>query len=176
MDTQQQIAGLKEALAALDAAIAQTQATLALATTQQDIASLQSSLVELRSERARTQSLLDSLESSAVVVAALAASPLTVGPATAMIAAPRARGGMSAGEMRTLRKDLKTAHAAAPLVKATLGFAGDVTRIARDLRMGTSRTILHVGDDPTVPTGRPRPRAARTVVAARLGDTLKRRG
>lgn len=180
MDTAQQIAALKEALAALDAAIVQTQATLALATTQQDIASLQSSLIELRSERNRTQSLLDSLESAAVVVAPLAAGPMAgvAGAAMARVAAVRGAAAKAGGQMRTLRKDLKSSTAATTVVKATVGFADDVTRRARALRISAVKTLMVVGNDPTVPTGRPRPRATAKRIGAlgRAAKAAKRRG
>jgi hypothetical protein len=152
------IAALKEGLALIDAAIAQTESTLRLATTQADIAGLQSRLIELRSERQRGQALLDALESASEVV-----QPLGAGAGLEMVAAPAAGAPvpkpMSAAKVKALRKDVATAHAAAPVVKATLAFADDVVKLARALR-GRPRTMT-VGDNPTVPTGRPRPRKKR---------------
>lgn len=70
MSRQEQIAAIKTALAALDTAIAQTEAALRTASDPDDIRSLNARLVDLRSERSRLQAQLDELEAAGTEVPA----------------------------------------------------------------------------------------------------------
>lgn len=66
MSNDQQITAIKNALAAIDTSIAQTEAALRTASNPDDIRSLTSTLVDLRSERSRLQAQLDNLESAQI--------------------------------------------------------------------------------------------------------------
>ena len=121
MGKQQQIDAIKIGLAALDTAIAQTEAALRTSTIPDDTRSLTSTLVDLRSERSRLQAQLDNLEAANVEVQA---------PARAAAIAP-------------LQKSLDAALVNRSVVKATLAFAKSVHGQAKQLRS--------IGDNPTQP-------------------------
>jgi predicted nucleic acid-binding Zn-ribbon protein len=70
MSRQEQIVAIKAALAALNSAIAQTEAALRTAANPDDVRSLNARLVDLRSERSRLQDQLDNLEAAGVKVQA----------------------------------------------------------------------------------------------------------
>jgi predicted nucleic acid-binding Zn-ribbon protein len=110
MSIQEQIAAIKAALAALDSAIAQTEAALQTASNPDDVRSLNATLVDLRSERSRLQDQLDNLEAANVAVEA---------PASAI--AP-------------IKKALDQSLHDRGVVKATLAFGKAVHGHARKLR------------------------------------------
>ena len=126
MNKDQQIAAIKAGLAALDSAIAQTEAALRTASTPDDIRSLTSTLVDLRSERSRLQAQLDNLEASSVEV-----QPLGIGASAPKIATKSAA---SKQEVKALHKQLTGAVTDRSVVDATLKFATGVKHAARRLR------------------------------------------
>lgn len=112
MDIRQQIEAIKTGLAALDSAIAQTEAALRTASNPDDLRSLTSALVDLRSERTRLQAQLDNLEAASVEVQTSALAT-TVTP---------------------LHKSLEAALLDRSVVSATLAFAQSVHDQAKRLR------------------------------------------
>lgn len=129
MPNEQQIAAIRAALAAIDTAIAQTEAALTRASTQDDILSLTSALVDLRAERARLQFQLANLEAAVVEVQPLGAAA-------------------SPAEMTKLEKKLTAAVTDRTVVVAALKFATDVTKDAKTVRM--------IGENPDRPKLPPR--------------------
>jgi len=123
-----QIAAIKAALAAIDAAIAQTEAALRTAATPGDVLSLTSALVDLRAERARLQFQLDNLEAAAVEVAPLGAAETRARVAAAARSTP-------AREVKALENKLTAAITDRAVVAATIKFATDVKRLAKQVRM-----------------------------------------
>jgi hypothetical protein len=125
MDNDQQIAAIKSGLAAVDAAIAQTESALRAASNFDDIRSLTSALVDLRSERARLQAQLDNLEAAQVEVLAPDAAP----PAkmTRVMAAKQKK-------MMALHQELADTLADRTVVDATLKLAAGVHDRAKTLR------------------------------------------
>src|SRR5438270_4005483 len=115
----EQIEAIKAGLAALDTAISQTQAALATATNIEDTRALTVRLVDLRSERSRLQTMLNNLEAAGVEVAGM--------PAAATAAVPKER-------FRSVHQRLATVHEDRTLVKASMGFSGDVLKDATAMR------------------------------------------
>jgi hypothetical protein len=145
MASAQQIDVLKKTLAAIDTAIAQTKATCGLAIKEKDLSSLETALVELKLERSLMRGQLKALERAAV-------------PAGNLPTPARAR---------TIRKRLDAVSVAAPVVKVTIGFADDVTRLSRELRLSGGMdlgrrpkepTAKIVGDSPHVPGRKRKPK------------------
>jgi hypothetical protein len=118
MTKQEQVDAIKAGLAALDSAIAQTDAALRTASNPDDVRSLTSTLVDLRSERSRLQTQLDNLEAALVEVAP---------PARANAIAP-------------LQERLTASLTDRTVVAATLTLAKSVHEQARELRS--------IGDEP----------------------------
>lgn len=116
MPNDQQIAAIRAALAAIDTAIAQTEAALRRASTPDDILGLTSALVDLRAERARLQFQLANLEAASVEVQPLGATT-------------------KAAEITKLEKKLTAAVTDRAVVVAALKFATDVTKDAKTVRM-----------------------------------------
>jgi hypothetical protein len=128
----QQIAAVRAALAALEATIAQTEAALNTATVPQDIVALRSVLVDLKAERVRLQFQLANLEAAAVEVQPLGAPA----PESAPVAGAGARR-MSAArrtQVKTLEKAMKSVLADRTVAKATIALANKVMANARKLR------------------------------------------
>ena len=113
-----QIDAIKAGLAALDTAISQTQAALAAATRIDDIRALTSRLVDLRSERSRLQTMLNNLEAAGVEVAGMQEGVTAV----------------SAEQLRGAHQKLVAVHEDRTMVKAALGFSGNVLKHATDMR------------------------------------------
>jgi hypothetical protein len=165
MPIEQQIAAIKAALAALDAAIVQTETAL-LTAPASDKPSLRATLVGLRAKRTALQFQLDNLEAAAVVVAPLAA---TTGPAPAGTLAPgRTRTGIRTRTALIVATSAESRAAEKRLTKrlnlATLRFAADVEAFAKALgAIGgapTRRPVLRariIGNDPTRPTPKKKP-------------------
>jgi len=114
-----QIDAIKAGLAALDTAISQTQAALAAATRIDDIRALTSRLVDLRSERSRLQTMLNNLEAAGVEVAGMREGLTTA---------------VSAEQLRGAHQKLVAVHEDRTMVKAALGFSGNVLKHATDMR------------------------------------------
>ncbi len=142
MSNDQQIAAIKNALAAIDTSIAQTEAALRSASNPDDIRSLSSTLVDLRSERSRLQAQLDNLESAQVITPAISAEALAVSSGT-----PRSVSAAKS-DLKLLHKQLGNAITDRSVVNATLKVARGVVKNAKRLRM--------LGDGPTVPSLRPK--------------------
>jgi hypothetical protein len=114
----EQIEAIKAGLAALDTAISQTQAALATATNIEDTRALTSRLVDLRSERSRLQVMLNNLEAADVEVAGMQAADRPVAP----------KG------LKSAHQKLATVHEDRTLIKAAMGFSGDVLKNSADMR------------------------------------------
>ena len=125
MDNDPQIAAIKSGLAAVDAAIAQTESSLRGASNLDDIRSLTSALVDLRSERSRLQAQLDNLEAAQVEVQAPDDTPAA--KITKAMAAKQKK-------MMALHQELVETLADRSVVDATLKLAAGVHDRAKSLR------------------------------------------
>jgi hypothetical protein len=125
MTVDEQIAAIRAALAAIETAIAQTEAALRMAATPDDVMGLTAALVDLRAERARLQFQLANLDAAAVTVAPLGAAP--------------------SAKVQTLEKQLNAAVIDRSVVEATLKHATGVVRLAKNVRMiGNDTTSLAI--------------------------------
>jgi hypothetical protein len=142
MGNDQQIATIKNALAAIDTSIAQTEAALRTASNPDDIRSLTSALVDLRSERSRLQAQLDNLESALSTSSPIAGATLAVPSGTPRAASP------AKSDLKLLHKQLGDAITDRSVVDATLKVATGVVKNAKRLRM--------LGDNPAAASLRPK--------------------
>ena len=125
MDNDREIAAIKSGLAAVDAAVAQTESALRSASNVDDIRSLTSALVDLRSERARLQAQLDNLEAAQIEVLDHDVAPTA--KKKREIAARQKN-------MKALHQELAETLADRTVVDATLKLAAGVHVRAKSLR------------------------------------------
>lgn len=136
MNVQEQIDHVKAALAAVNSAIAQTQAALLNASTVEDMQALQNTLIDLQAERSQLETNLIDLQAAQTEV-----EPLNSASMQASSAAPLNLSQRQITEVHKLRDSLKTSVVARGVTEATLTHA---TKVAEDA--AKLRTILKSAD------------------------------
>ncbi len=113
MNTEQKIAAIRMALAAIEGGISQIHAALSVAVSLEDVARLNDELVSLMAKRTQLHMELLNLEASLVTVSPPAASPARLSAADRK-------------EVKELSKELQQSMADRRMVEAALANSGDV--------------------------------------------------